>query len=432
MNDTIDNLPAEQEGQQQRQVNPIVEFRRDLDSMEDQFKAALPAHIPAERFARVLMTAVQNNPVLLTHCSKRSLWNAAMRAAQDGLLPDGREGAIVPFKGNAQWMIMVAGLRKKVRNSGEIATWEVNVVHENDQFDFQLGDEPYIHHRPTLTGEPGKVIAAYSIAVLKTGEKSREVMTRAQIDKVRAVSRAGRDDSPWNTWFEEMARKTVARRHSKVLPMSTDLDDLLRRDDALYGFEGAAEAAAEDAGEKKLGLAGKLEMLAAGDDTKPIDTTENKNGIPAFLERTEKPAAEAKPKPAKKAAPEKKEAEASAPVATAAPAASVQEDGDPGPAEEEQQAAPQQEKAAASAAPAATVMTPIQKASVKKLHESLMGAMSRKGAQTGFDRWVEDNKLDEGDLRHAAGERVLTAHLARISGDSSPAEADAILARVLA
>jgi recombination protein RecT len=29
-----------------------------------------------------------------------------------------------------------------------------------------------------------------------------------------------------------MCKKTVAKRHSKVLPMSTDLDDLLRRDDS--------------------------------------------------------------------------------------------------------------------------------------------------------------------------------------------------------
>uniref|UniRef100_UPI00195373C4 recombinase RecT n=1 Tax=Klebsiella aerogenes TaxID=548 RepID=UPI00195373C4 len=46
-----------------------------------------------------------------------------------GLLPDGREGAIVEFSGKAQWMPMIGGLRKKVRNSGEIATWEAHVVY---------------------------------------------------------------------------------------------------------------------------------------------------------------------------------------------------------------------------------------------------------------------------------------------------------------
>lgn len=133
------------------------------------------------------------------------------------------------------------GLRKKVCNSGEIATWDAHVVHENDLFEFELGDNPSIRHQPALDN-PGKPIGAYSIATLKSGEKSREVMSIAAIEKVRSRSRA-KDNGPWVTDYEEMCRKTVARRQSKVLPMSTDLDDLLRRDDDLYDFEGARDEA---------------------------------------------------------------------------------------------------------------------------------------------------------------------------------------------
>jgi recombination protein RecT len=161
--------------------------------LESQFKAALPAHIPAERFMRVLMTAIQNNPALF-NIDRRSLWNAAMRAAQDGLLADGRDGAIVVYKSKngpvAQWMPMIAGLRKKVRNSGEIATWDAQVVREKDRFEFRLGDDPLIVHQPSLDPNPGAIIAAYSIATLKTGEKSREVMSVADIERIRRRSRA--------------------------------------------------------------------------------------------------------------------------------------------------------------------------------------------------------------------------------------------------
>ncbi|SFM97276.1 recombinase RecT, partial [Methylobacterium pseudosasicola] len=167
-------------------------------------------------------------------------------------------GAIVEFSGKAQWMPMIGGLRKKVRNSGEIATWEAHVVYENDEFLYELGDEPILRHKPTM-GEPGKPIAAYSIAVLKSGEKSREVMTFAQIEKVRAVSRA-KNNGPWVQWWGEMARKTVARRHSKVLPMSTDLDDLMRRDDDLYDFKGAQEEGKETARPR---LAAVLDQIAS-------------------------------------------------------------------------------------------------------------------------------------------------------------------------
>lgn len=244
----------------EKNANPLVVFKHQLDQREEQFKAVLPAHIPAERFMRVVLTAVQNSPGFLQKVDRQSLFNSAIRAAQDGLLPDGREGAIVEFAGKAQWMPMIAGLRKKVRNSGEIATWEAHVVFEEDAFEFELGDEPFIRHRPS-TGDRGKPIGAYSIATLKTGEKSREFMSIKEIEKVRNVSRA-KDSAtgPWKNWFEEMCRKTVARRHSKVLPMSTDLDDLIRRDDDLYDMEGARKAA--EAGSGPQSLAGKLHMLA--------------------------------------------------------------------------------------------------------------------------------------------------------------------------
>lgn len=233
---------------------PIAVLHGQLEEMGEKFRAALPAHIPVERFKRVVMTAIQNSPDLIK-ADRYTLWNAAMRAAQDGLLPDAREGAMVIFRNKVkvnengrevekwidcvQWMPMIAGLRKKVRNSGEIADWNAQVVYQKDKFAYRLGDDAMILHEPYMgPDDPGEIVAAYSIAVLKSGEKSREVMTRREIEKVRAVSKS-KDGPAWTKWFSEMARKTVARRHSKVLPMSTDLDDLIRRDDELYDFDGA-------------------------------------------------------------------------------------------------------------------------------------------------------------------------------------------------
>lgn len=256
----------------ERTVSPVAEARHQLQQLEGQFKAALPAHIPVERFARVVMTAIQNNPKLVTKCTRQSLWNACMKSAQDGLLPDSREAAIVEYGDQATYMPMIAGLRKKVRNSDEIATWDVYVVHANDKFDFRLGDDPFIAHVPTLAS-PGPVIAAYSIAVLKSGEKTREVMSIDAIEKVRARSKA-KNNGPWVTDYEEMCRKTVARRHFKVLPASTDLDDLMRRDDDLYDLNAAKD---EAQGNRPKSLAGRLDALAAMAD-KPGETVDAETG----------------------------------------------------------------------------------------------------------------------------------------------------------
>jgi recombination protein RecT len=247
------------------QTSAIAEVRLQLDNMLGQFQAVLPKHITAERFGRVVLTAIQNNPELLD-CDRRSLWNSAMRAANDGLLPDGRLGAIVIYKGKAgrpqaQWMPMIAGLRQKVRNSGEIEGWSAHVVHERDQWEYTEGDNPHIFHRP-VRGDRGPVIAAYSIAKFKSGELSREWMWIEELDKVRAVSRAQR--GPWQDWADEMYRKTVARRHAKVLPMSSDLDDLLRRPDEPDEV-GAEQLAApkQSEGGRLGGMTDALDMIAA-------------------------------------------------------------------------------------------------------------------------------------------------------------------------
>lgn len=224
-------------------VTVIDQVRHQLTAMQPQFKAALPAHVSVERFVRVTMTAVQTNPQLLD-ADRRTLFAAATKAAQQGLLPDGREGAIVTFKGQAQWMPMVAGIMKLVRNSGEISTWSVQAVYENDTFDFCLGDDEHITHKPALA-KRGNLIAVYSIVTMKDGEKSREVMSVEDVNAIRARSRSG-NAGPWVSDFAEMAKKTVVRRHSKRLPLSTDIDGAIREDDELFMPPEPAEAPAAE------------------------------------------------------------------------------------------------------------------------------------------------------------------------------------------
>lgn len=276
------NALAKTEGS--REIDVV---RDQFERMGDQFKAVLPAHIPVERFARVVMTAIQNNPQLL-QAPRKELFNASMKAAQDGLLPDGREGALVLRKKGQSfsitWQPMIAGVRKKARNSGEISTWDAHVVFENDYFQFQLGDAPQINHTYDLKAPRGEPVGAYSVCMLKDGTKSYEVMSADEINSIRDRSdgwkafKAGYIKStPWSTDWAEMARKTVAKRHSKVLPMSTDLDDLIRRDDELYDMKGAKE----DAQEKlPRSLADRLDQIADEPDADPetgevIDHEEN-------------------------------------------------------------------------------------------------------------------------------------------------------------
>ena len=220
------------------ELTPIEAMRGTLVKMQPEFQAALPPQIPVEKFIRTTLTAVQMNPELLG-ADRRSLLGACMKAAQDGLLLDGREAAPVIFRTKegpkVQYMPMVGGILKKIRNSGELASISAHVVYDKDHFEYELGDNENIVHKPFLGEDRGKPIAVYAVAKTKDGAIYREVMSVADVDKVRQASRA-KDAGPWVQWWDEMAKKTVIRRMAKRLPSSADVDQVLQADNEASGF----------------------------------------------------------------------------------------------------------------------------------------------------------------------------------------------------
>jgi recombination protein RecT len=235
----------------------------ELEKGAEQLRRALPAHISPEKFQRTIITAAQANPDLL-RSDRQSLLLACMKAAQDGLLPDGREAALVIFNNRekdgqgkwvtvkkAQYMPMVYGLRKKILQSGEIRDITAKVVYraeyERGTFLYEEGTERMLRHKPDLLLsdediDDDNIVAAYSIATFKDGTMSYEVMSRADINRVRQASKTGavgmanykgepiEPKGPWVDWFSEMAKKTVMRRHAKTLPMSGDIIDIEGRE----------------------------------------------------------------------------------------------------------------------------------------------------------------------------------------------------------
>lgn len=194
------------------------------------------------------MTAVNLNPDLL-RADRRSLLNAACKAASDGLLPDGREGAFVIFnkkvgehyEKQCQWMPMVAGIIKKARQSGEISLLDAQIVYSEElaqeRFTYKRVDGvPKIDHEPIIQGNRGVPVLVYSVVKFKDGSIDYEVLHADDVAKIRAVSRS-KDSGPWSQWTEEMWKKSAIRRHSKRLPISSDLFDAISREDELTEFE---------------------------------------------------------------------------------------------------------------------------------------------------------------------------------------------------
>lgn len=212
-----------------QQLAPADAFKKDLDRLESQIKMLLPSHVTVDKFNRVVMTAIRKNPALL-NLEKNSLFGACMDAATDGLLPNGKEAALVPSKGKVRYTPMVAGILKMIRNSGELLSIGADVIKENDEFDYYTDEKgKHLKHKPKF-GDRGKSIGAFCILITKDGGTYIEVMDKDQIETIRKRSPAG-NDGPWITDPDEMWKKTVVKRTAKMAPLSTDVEEMMHRDD---------------------------------------------------------------------------------------------------------------------------------------------------------------------------------------------------------
>lgn len=199
-------------------------------AFQAQMAMALPKSMTAERLTRIVMTECRKTPALL-NCAPESFYGAVLQCAQLGLEPGGALGHcyLLPFgngkakdgRPNAQLIIGYRGMIDLARRSGQISSINAYVVHEADEFSYELGLHPDIKHKPSASADRGPVTFVYAVAVLKGGGVQFEVMSRAEIEAVRKQSKAA-DSGPWVTHWEEMSKKTVIRRLFKYLPVSIE------------------------------------------------------------------------------------------------------------------------------------------------------------------------------------------------------------------
>lgn len=202
-----------------------------------QIQAALPRHLSAERMGRILMTEVRKNP-LLAQCDKISFFGAILQCSQLGLEPGSALGHayMIPRKrkdGSYEVTLQIGyqGMLDLVERDGRL-TIEANLVFSNELFDIDLGTDAKIVHKPCLTGDRGNLLGAYAIARYKDGAKKFRFISIDEIEEAKTAAKI-RDFSPWNTHYNEMARKTAVRRLYKMLPKSTEIARVLELEDKI-------------------------------------------------------------------------------------------------------------------------------------------------------------------------------------------------------
>lgn len=220
------------------------------DKVKAQLAAALPKHISADRMARVIMTELRKVPKL-AQCEPQSFMSAVMMASQVGLEPGGALGHcyLIPFENrragtvDVQFIMGYRGMLDLARRSGQIVSIEARAVYAKDEFHVAFGLQPDLRHDPAWElDDRGPLRAVYAVANLKDGGRQFEVMSVAEVERVRNESqgyktamRYAQDgqtpNTPWTTHFDEMAKKTVLRRLFKWLPMSVEAMTAVQADE---------------------------------------------------------------------------------------------------------------------------------------------------------------------------------------------------------
>ena len=219
---------------EKRTASPKEATVRDLlDRLEPRLAETLPAAIGVERFRRVALNELYRNPELYD-CSPHSLVGALLYSAQLGLEP-GPLGHVylVPFKKQVTWILGYRGMIELAYRSGQLKDLTAVLVHEGDRFDYELGTSPKIKHVPDGPAGEREIVAAYSVARLKTGGAPFVVTFPEDWEKAQKASAAGRlNKGPWVEHRPAMILKTPIRRLQRFLPQTAGFAEAVTRDEA--------------------------------------------------------------------------------------------------------------------------------------------------------------------------------------------------------
>ena len=228
---------------------------------------AAPKHMQPERLLRTFVTAVQKTPKLM-QVNPLSMIGACITLAALGLEPNTplQHAHLIPFdvtkynpgtrereyvRTDVQVIIGYSGYLDLIYRSDKIKDIECELIYKSDvdekRFSAERGSNKHLRHTPLvgLRDPKDEIVGAYCYASLASGGEVFEIMSLADIHRIRARSQGfisamyahddavkkNKDpmkdpryrDAPWIKDFEPMTRKTVLRAAQKWLPKSIEM-----------------------------------------------------------------------------------------------------------------------------------------------------------------------------------------------------------------
>lgn len=202
-----------------------------------EFAKALPSVITPERFGRIATTALTNTPKL-EKCTPQSFVGALLIAAQLGVEPNTALGQayLIPYGNQCQFQLGYKGMLDLAYRTGEVRSITAEVVREGDLFEYELGLNPKLRHVPAQTGR-GKPIFYYAVFKLVNGGEGFQVMSYEDVMEHAKKYSKTFNNGPWQSAFDEMAKKTVLKKLLKYMPLKTEFVKAVAQDETIKNFD---------------------------------------------------------------------------------------------------------------------------------------------------------------------------------------------------
>lgn len=205
----------------------------------------------AKRFLTAAIEYVRRVPKLL-ECDNLSLMMAFVQSAQFRFMPSGVSGEsyVIPYGSEAKFQLGYQGIITLLYRTEKVKGISANIVYSNDDFKYEEGLNPILHHKPASFGKPrGEAVGVYTVAQLEGNARTFKVMDKDSIMGIKELSKAkNTKDSPWNSGKDPelwMWKKTCLIQHAKTLPKTQELQKALESD---YEGEGINKTPLDIAG----------------------------------------------------------------------------------------------------------------------------------------------------------------------------------------
>ena len=204
-----------------KKMSNIEKWKLAIKDSYKKFELINPARAKTELgFANQLF---QSNP-MLQKCTTESIVNAVVNVARTSITlnPVMRLAYLVPRGDKCVLDFSYMGMVAMLKDNNCIRTIDAKIVYEDEEFDFDMSSN-IIYHKPKYSKTEIEhneriILGCYSRAVLPTNDIVYEFMPIWEIDKIKQSSTNSNSKySAWTTWRDEMIKKSVIKRHFKML-----------------------------------------------------------------------------------------------------------------------------------------------------------------------------------------------------------------------